>query len=126
MNLGRIGKVSGASTRVIREMKRYKFQALVTLGPQHGESQAETGMPGGVTQRLVVRGQRHETGMNKYFCALATRSGEDLRWSDDSHMIMTIVLVGDEPREYFEVGDMFTVWMGRDLGRGIVTRRLFI
>jgi hypothetical protein len=27
-------------------------------------------------------------------------------------MIMTIVLVGDEPREYVEVGDTFTVWMG--------------
>jgi len=108
-------------------MKRYKFQALVTLGPQHhGKDQADTGIPGGLTTRLVVRGQRHQTGTNKYFCALATRSGEDLRWSDDSHMIMTIVLVGDEPREYFGVGDMFTVWMGRDLGRGIVTRRLFI
>jgi hypothetical protein len=41
-------------------------------------------------------------------------------------MIMTIVLAGDEPREYFEVGDAFTVWPGRDLGRGIVTRRLFV
>jgi hypothetical protein len=39
---------------------------------------------------------------------------------------MTIVLAGDEPCEYFEVGDSFTVWLGRDLGRGIVTRRLFI
>jgi hypothetical protein len=49
-----------------------------------------------------------------------------VRWSDDDLLIMTIVLVGDEPREYFEAGDTFTVWMGRDLGRGIVTRRLFI
>lgn len=105
-------------------MKRYKFQALVTLGPQQGEGQ--TAMRGGLTQRLVVRGQRHETGLSRYFCALATRNGEDVRWSDDDHMIMTIVLVGDDPREYFEVGDTFTVWAGRDLGRGIVTRRLFI
>jgi hypothetical protein len=106
-------------------MKRYKFQALVTLGPPHGEG-APPAMRGGLTQRLVVRGQRHQTGRSRYFCALATRNGEDVRWSDDDHMIMTIVLVGDEPREYFEVGDTFTVWMGRDLARGIVTRRLFI
>jgi len=105
-------------------MKRYKFQALVTLGPPQGES--PPAIRDGLTQRLVVRGQRHETGTRKFFCALATRNGEDVRWSDDDHMIMTIVLVGDEPREYFEAGDTFTVWMGRDLGRGIVTRRLFV
>jgi hypothetical protein len=105
-------------------MKRYKFQALVTLGT-HGET-SPAAMRSGLTQRLVVRGQRHETGTSKFFSALATRNGEDARWSDDDHLIMTIVLVGDELREYFEVGDSFTVWLGRDLGRGIVTRRLFI
>jgi hypothetical protein len=105
-------------------MKRYKFQALVTLGgPRDGRPAA---MQDGLTQRLVLRGQRHETGTRKFFAALATSNGEASRWSDDDHLIMTIVLVGDEPREYFEVGDSFTVWLGRDLGRGIVTRRLFI
>lgn len=79
-----------------------------------------------LTQRLVVRGQRHQTGMSRFFSSLGTKNGEDLRWSDDDHMIMTIVLVGHEPREYFEVGDAFTVRTGRDLGREIVTRRLFV
>ncbi len=41
-------------------------------------------------------------------------------------MIVTIVLVGDDPREYFEAGDSFALWLGSDLGRGVVTRRLFI
>jgi hypothetical protein len=104
-------------------VKRYKFQALVTLGRPHDGDPA---VRGDQTQRLVVRGQRHVTGASQFFCALATRSGEDWRWSDDDHMIMTIVLNADEPREYFEVGDSFTVWRGHDLGRGIVTRRLFI
>jgi hypothetical protein len=105
-------------------MKRYKFQALVTLGSRREGQPA--GMRDGLPQRLVLRGQRHETGTRKFFAALATPNGESTRWSDDDHLIMTIVLVGDEPREYFEVGDSFTVWQGRDLGRGIVTRRLFI
>jgi hypothetical protein len=113
-------------------MKPYKFQALVTLGSARDAS--PEAMRGGQPQRLVLRGQhhdmlrgeRHETGASKFFSALATRNGEDYRSSDDDHLIMTIVLVGNEPREYFEVGDSFTVWLGRDLGRGVVTRRLFI
>jgi hypothetical protein len=113
-------------------MKRYKFQGLVTLSPPRDEGPAAIGS--GQTRRLVVRGhhhdmvrgERYETGPSKFFSALATSNGEEARWSDDDHLIMTIVLVGDEPREYFDVGDSFTVWLGRDLGRGIVTRRLFI
>jgi hypothetical protein len=41
-------------------------------------------------------------------------------------MVVTIVLVGDEPREYFEAGDSFGLRLGSDLGHGIVTRRLFV
>jgi hypothetical protein len=39
---------------------------------------------------------------------------------------MTIALTGDDPGEYFEVGDSFAFWLGHDTGRGVVTRRLFI
>jgi len=124
MNIGRILQVSGASTRVVHEMKRYRFQALVSLGPPRGGGAAE--LAGDQTKRLVLRGQRHETGTSKFFCALATRYREDSRWQEDDPVILTIALVGDEPREYFEVGDSFTVWLGRELGHGIVTRRLFI
>ena len=104
-------------------MKRYKFQALVALGAPRGGGPPT--VRDGLTHRLVLRGQRHETGSSKFFSALATRNG-DSPWTDDDHLIMTIVLVSDEPREYFEVGDSFAVWLGQDLGRGIVTRRLFI
>jgi hypothetical protein len=34
--------------------------------------------------------------------------------------------MGDDPREYFEIGDSFAFWLGHDLGRGVVTRRLFV
>jgi hypothetical protein len=114
-------------------MKSYKFQALVTLGPPPGGG--PPAVPGdGLPHRLVVRGQRHDmvegqrydSGISKFFSALATTTGDASRWSDDDHLIMTIVLTDDEPREYFEVGDSFTVWLGQDLGRGVVTRRLFI
>lgn len=104
-------------------MKRYKFQALVTLAlPEDG---APTMMPAGQARRMVVQGQRHDTGGSRFFSALVTKNGGDPAWPD-GHMVVTIALVGDEPREYFEAGDSFGLWLGNDLGRGVVTRRLFV
>jgi hypothetical protein len=104
-------------------VKRYKFQALVTLDPP--EDGAPAMMPAGQARRMVVQGQRHGTGGSRFFSALVTKNGGDPAWPD-GHMVVTIALVGDEPREYFEAGDSFGLWLGNDLGRGVVTRRLFV
>jgi hypothetical protein len=54
-------------------MKRYKFQALVTLGsPRDGHPAA---MRDGLPQRLVLRGQRHETGTRKVLRAGTSAAG---------------------------------------------------
>jgi hypothetical protein len=104
-------------------MKRYKFQALVTLDPsQEGGSAA---IAPGKMRRMVVRGQHHETGLNRFFSALVAKSYET-PWPEDDQVIVTVVLVGDDPRGYFDIGDSFALWMGSDLGRGVVTRRLFV
>ncbi len=106
-------------------MKRYKFQALVTLGPaQDGGDLAA--MHADQMRRVVVRGRHHETGGSKFFSALVTRQGGDRPWPEEDPVIMTVALMGDDPGEYFEIGDSFAFWLGHDLGRGVVTRRLFI
>jgi hypothetical protein len=74
---------------------------------------------------MVVHGQHHDTGGSRFFSALVTKNGGDPAWPD-GHMVVTIVVVGDQPREYFEAGDSFGLWLGNDLGRGVVTRRLFV
>lgn len=104
-------------------MKRYKFQALVTLDPS--ENGATATVPAGQMRRMVVQGLHHDTGGSRFFSALMTKNGGDPAWPD-GHMVVTIVLVGDEPREYFEAGDSFGLWLGSDLGHGVVTRRLFV
>jgi len=105
-------------------VKRYKFQALVTLGPPQDGGPAA--MPGGQMRRLVLRGQRHGSGGSHFFSALVTKSNEPALWPDDNPVIMTIAVVGDDLREYFDVGDRFALWQGTDLGRGVVTRRIFV
>ena len=40
--------------------------------------------------------------------------------------LVTVRLAGDDVADYFDVGGHFDVWMGDDVGRGVVTRRLFV
>ena len=102
-------------------MKRYKFQALVTLdAPGTGVA-----VRPGQTRRIVVRGEHHDTHDSQVFSALVT-PGEDLPRLDDHHVLMTVSLAAQDPSEYFEIGDHFALWLGGDIGHGVVTRRLFV
>ena len=105
-------------------MKRYRFQALVTLGGSPEGSPA--GEPGGQLHRVVLHGHSHKTGQGQFFSALAARSGDAAPWPDQDSVIMNVVLVCDDPREYFDIGDSFAFWLGSDRARGVVTRRLFV
>ena len=104
-------------------MKRYKFQALVTLGPPAAGAAA---VRPGQTRRMVLRGQHHDTHGSHMFSALVSDAGESPPRRADDHVIMTIALACDDPGEYFDIGDHFALWLGGDVGHGIVTRRLFV
>jgi hypothetical protein len=103
-------------------MKRYKFQAVVTLDPPA----ARAAVGSGQTRRMVVRAQHHDTHDSQLFSALVTDAGESSPWRDDDHVVLTIALAGTDPGEYFDVGDHFALWLGGDVGHGLVTRRLFV
>lgn len=105
-------------------MKRYKFQALLTLDASGGSEPVP--VPPGQIRRMVVRGQHHETHDDQFFSALVTNNGDEPGWLGHDHAIMTIVLTGDDPDEYFGIGAPFALWLGSDIARGVVTRRLFI
>jgi beta-phosphoglucomutase-like phosphatase (HAD superfamily) len=106
------------------KMKRYKFQALVTLGAAREDALAA--INSGQMRRVVVRGHHHDTGSSKFFSALVTKQGGEQPWPEQDPVIMTVALMADDPGEYFEIGDSFAFWLGHDLGRGVVTRRLFV
>jgi len=39
---------------------------------------------------------------------------------------VTLRLAGDDVTDYFAVGGQFDLWLGNDIGQGVVTRRLFV
>jgi hypothetical protein len=105
-------------------VQRYKFQGLLTLCPAANGGPAAA--PPGQLRRVVVRGQHHQTHGSRIFSALVTNNGDGSSWLNSDHAIVTVVLVGEDPGDYFHVGDHFALWQGSDVGHGVVTRRLFI
>jgi hypothetical protein len=105
-------------------MKRYKFQALVTLlasdaGPLCPELDA-------APHRMVLRARSDESGRSEFFSALVSRDGYMPFRQDNPRLLVTLRVIGDDIPEYLDVGRHFNIWLGEDVGEGIVTRRLFV
>ena len=84
-------------------MQRYKFQALVTPYPdQDGDARAKLSSG---SHRMVLRAESSETHRTEVFSALV--DGEDVS-------------------DYLDIGSHFSLWLGTDVGQGVVTRRLHI
>lgn len=105
-------------------MKRYKFQALVTMGV-NGDGGAGA-MLGSAPRRLVLRGRNDETGRSQIFTALVSCEDEAPFRPKGHQMLVTLRLAGDDVAEYLYSGGHFDLWLGHEIGHGVVTRRLFV
>ena len=104
-------------------LKPYKFQAIVTLLPPPG-----TPAPSLLSQpvcRLVVRAAQPGSDASRLFSALVS-AGQDTVPGDDRHVVLTVTVLGDGAAECLAAGSDFTLWRGADIGRGVVTRRVFV
>lgn len=109
----------------IREMKRYKYQATVTLAPRQAGQSAT--LPGPAC-RMVVRAAHRETHASKLFSALVSSGDSEPQApvSADSQVVVTLVVLGDTAGDYLAPGEEFDLWRGQNVGHGVVTRRIFV
>lgn len=105
-------------------MKRYKFQALVTLTGQ--EESGPGPHLGPEPHRMVVCGRDEETKRSQFFSALISCDDDEPFRPGGCQRLVTMRLAGDDVASYFGIGGHFDLWLGDDIGRGIVTRRLFV
>lgn len=103
-------------------MKRFKYQALITLGSPEGSDDAVV-MPG-PTCRMIVRAHDRKTGRGKMFSALVT-SDQDPALGE-SQILVTLRVAGDEVGDCLAPGESFSLWREGPVGNGVVTRRLFV
>jgi hypothetical protein len=108
----------------VGDVKRYKFQALVTLnGKQDPELDVRLSPE---PHRLVVRGRDEEAHRSQFFSALVSCDDDGPFRPGSRQRLVTMRLTGDDVASYFGIGGHFDLWLGDDVGQGIVTRRLFV
>ena len=104
-------------------MKRYKFQALVTMD---GRGDGGPGlMLDPAPHRMVLQGRNEETGHCQMFSALVSCEDEAPFRPHGHQLLVTLRLAGDEVADYLHNGGRFDLWLGHEVGHGIITRRLF-
>ena len=103
-------------------LKPYKFQAVVTLLPPPGAAEPAV-LPGPVAGWWS--GPSSPARIHRLFSALIS-PGQDTVPVDNRHVVLTVTVLGDGAAECLAAGSDFTLWRGSDIGRGVVTRRVFV
>lgn len=105
-------------------MKRYKFQALLTLRPEpDGRVRVQLGR---APSRVVVRARNADSGRTRMFSALVSTDWDGPYRPGGTRTIVTLVIAGDDAGVPLGVGEHFQLWRGADVGEGVVSRRLFV
>jgi hypothetical protein len=103
-------------------MKRYKFQALVTPYPDQAAREKLTFG----SHRMVLRAESGETHRSQVFSALVDGDGAGPFRPGKPQLVVTLRVIGDDVSDYLEIGSHFSLWLGGDVGQGVVTRRLHV
>jgi len=104
-------------------MQRYKFQALVT--PSADDADARAKLSSG-SHRMVLRARNSETHRSEVFSALVDGEDDGPFRAGSPQIMVTLRVVGDNIADYLGVGSHFSLWLGSDVGQGVVTRRLLL
>jgi len=105
-------------------MQRYKFQALVT--PDVGDDDDALAKLSSGSHRMVLRAVNSETRRSQVFSALVDGEDGGPFRAGSPQIMVTLRVVGDDVSDYLGIGSHFSLWLGRDVGQGIVTRRLLL
>jgi hypothetical protein len=63
---------------------------------------------------------------SQFFSALISCDDDGPFRPGGCQQLVTMRLAGDDVASYFGIGRHFDLWLGDDIGRGIVTRRLLV
>jgi len=114
------------------KLRQMRFRALIALDPA-GTDSALTSRPSrplarrflNHTHALMVRAARlRSPGGTRIFPAEICWDDEEPLYPGD-HAEVTITVTDDEAPEFLDGGQRFTLWSGRDVGHGTITRRVF-
>lgn len=105
-------------------MGQFMFRAVITLDAAPGEGPVRE-YPSGTHAVMVRASLPGNAAEDKYFEAVIAREdGKPLRPGDDA-VVATVTVFDDDAGEFLAGGQHFALWQGRDIGHGVVSRRVF-
>jgi hypothetical protein len=104
-------------------MTTFRFRALITLGPDAHDSQGRD-YPSGTRAVMVRASSLARPAHWRIFEAVIDRDDEPFVHHGDRE-IVTIALTDSRAGEFFAPGQHFTLWNGRDIGTGVVSRHVY-
>jgi hypothetical protein len=75
---------------------------------------------------MVLRAENSKTHRNQVFSALVDGEDEGPFRPGSQQIMVTVRVAGDDIADYLEIGSHFSLWLGSDIGQGVVTRRLVL
>jgi len=103
---------------------QYRFQALVTLYPASDGNPRERLGP--APRRIVLRGHNDDSNRNQLYTALVSCDDDGPFEQGKPQQLVTLRLAGDDVPDYLDIGSRFDLWLGSNVGKGVITRRLYI
>jgi hypothetical protein len=97
---------------------------MVTLYPGGEGDPAE--QLGPTPRRIVLRGHNEESDRNQMYTALVSCDDGGPFRSGSAQQLVTLRLAGEDVLDYLQVGSNFDLWLGNDIGKGVITRRLYV
>jgi len=120
-----VSSACGMDTPPIPEVVRvthYKYQALVTLYPGSG---VPDGQLDSSPRRAVVRCRNGKSGHSRVFTALVSCNDNEPFRPGNPQVLAALQLAVDDVADCLNTGSRFSLWVGEDVGEGIITGRLF-
>jgi hypothetical protein len=108
---------------VAHSWRRYKFSAVVTLDTAgRSRRQYPSGVPG-----LMVRCPSCQRPTERHYFPAVVYTDDDLPLRPGDRGVPVVISVPDDNASgYFQSGQHFTLWDGKDVGHGTVAQRLFL
>ena len=105
-------------------VKRYKFQALVTLYAAGDATRTRSWDPR--RAGWCCEAGAKDPGAVRFSLpwSAATTTGRSAPGARS--VLATLRLAGDDVADYLGIGSHFDLWLGSHVGKGVVTRRLFV